>query len=413
MLPLLLGRIVWRGWRDPEQRARWHERFGWYRDGAPAPHPVWVHAVSVGEAMAAVPLVRALREHRPGLRIVVTTTTTTGADTVRRMLGDSVTHAYFAYDLPPFVRAFLQRFRPHLLVVLETELWPNTFAACRAAGVAVLLANARLSARSLRGYQLLAPLARDIVADIDCIAAQGDTDAARFRALGARRAQLCVTGSLKFDLVPPPSLREQAEVMRRTFGVNRPVLMFGSTRDGEEVLLLEAVRQLAREFASLLVILAPRHPERFDEVAALCVEQGLEVARYSHDDDCTPATAIYLVDVMGELPRFYAAADVAFVGGSLLPYGGQNVLEPAALGTPVLSGPHTHNFAEICALLRDAGALVVVEDVDALVAGAGHWLRDSNERDRVGRIAEGVVRTHRGATARTLELIESRLPAPG
>ncbi|MEQ8659364.1 MAG: glycosyltransferase N-terminal domain-containing protein, partial [Gammaproteobacteria bacterium] len=240
--------MAWRGWRDASQRERWHERFGLFRGARPPAHAVWVHAVSVGEAMAAVPLVRALREDLPERRIVVTTTTATGAATVRRMLGDGVTHAYFPYDLPPVVRAFLRRFRPRLLIVLETELWPNTFVACRAAGVSVLLANARLSARSLAGYRLLAPLARDIIARVDCIAAQGEADAERFRALGANAAQLCVTGSLKFDLVPPPSLREQAEVLRRTFGVNRPVLMFGSTRDGEEPLLLDAVRQLREEF---------------------------------------------------------------------------------------------------------------------------------------------------------------------
>ncbi len=359
--------------------------------------------------MAAVPLVRALMEGNPGLRIVVTTTTATGAATVDRMLGGAVTHAFFPYDLGPFVRAFLRRFSPRLLIVLETELWPNTFAQCRAAGVRVLLANARLSAGSLRGYRMLAPLARDIVNHVDCIAAQGEADAARFRALGAHPAQLRVTGSLKFDLVPPPSLHEQAEVLRRTFGVNRPVLMLGSTRDGEERLLFEAVGRLREKFPRLLVVLAPRHPERFEEVAALCAEEGFEVACYSRHDPCREETAIYLVDVMGELPRFYAAADVAFVGGSLLPYGGHNVLEPASLGTPVLSGPHTHNFDEICRLLSAAGALVVVADVDALVTAAADWLGDSNERDRVGRMAQEVVRSHRGATARTLDLIRAYL----
>lgn len=405
-------RIAWRGWRDGSAWERWYERFGYYRGPRPAARPVWVHAVSVGEVMAALPLLRALWAERPDLAVVITTTTTTGAATVQRTLGESVTHVYFPYDLPWILRRFLQRFRPAVLIVLETELWPNLMHECRRRTVRVVLVNGRLSAASARGYAVFGPLTRRLLESFDGIAVQGARDAERFRALGAPAARMCMTGSLKFDLVPAASLREQAEVARRTLGVNRPVLMFGSTREGEEVLLLTAVMQLLEDFPTLLVLLAPRHPDRFDEVAALCRERGHDVVRYSSGVECGARTRIFLVDAMGELPRFYAAADVAFVGGSLLPFGGHNVLEPAALGVPVVVGPHTFNFTEICHLLDLAGALEVAPDIEALVRITRRWLGDSNERDRVGQRGRETVAQHRGATARTLEMVRRFLPAP-
>ncbi|MCB1748175.1 MAG: lipid IV(A) 3-deoxy-D-manno-octulosonic acid transferase [Gammaproteobacteria bacterium] len=404
-------RIVWRGLRDRTQRERWHERVGWYRGPLPA-DAIWVHAVSVGESMAAVPLVRALRQAWPEQPVVVTTTTATGAATVTRMLGDSVTHCFFPYDLPWILQRFLRRVRPRGLLLLETELWPNTLRSCRRAGVPVLLVNARLSPRSLRGYRLLSPLSRAVVRDIDCIAAQGQRDADRFFELGAAPGQVCVTGSLKFDLIPPPSLREQAEVLRRELGINRPIVMLGSTRDGEEALLLDAIERLREEFAQLLVVVAPRHPDRFDEVAGLLEGAGHRLARFSRGRGCAPEHSAYLLDAMGELLRFYAAADIAYVGGSLLPYGGHNVLEPASVGIPILCGPYTHNFAEICQMLIGAGALEVVHDADDFVAAAQRWLRDSNERDRVGLRGQALVHEHRGATRRTMDLIEAHLGAP-
>lgn len=372
---------------------------------------LWVHAVSVGESMAAVPLVRAFQQAWPHLPIVVTTTTATGAATIVRTLGDSVTHCFFPYDLPCILRRFLHRVRPRALILLETELWPNTLRACRDAGIPVVLVNARLSPRSLRGYNALAPLSRAVLRDIDCIAAQGQGDADRFFQLGASPDQVCVTGSLKFDLIPPPSLREQAEVLRRLLGVNRPILMLGSTRDGEEALLLDALGRLREEFPRLLVVVAPRHPERFEDVAGLLENAGHQVTRFSRGDACAPEDSVFLLDAMGELLRFYAAADVAFVGGSLLPFGGHNVLEPASVGIPILSGPYTHNFTEICQLLIGTGALQVVHDAEGFVAAARYWLRDSNERDRVGRRGQQLVHQHRGATGRTMDLISARLLA--
>ena len=409
MVPLLLLQIFWRGCRDRRHWAGWRERLGFYGRSAMVKNAIWIHAVSVGESTAAVPLIRALRERYEALDIVVTTTTLTGAENVARTLGDSVVQVYFPYDLPAILRRFLIHFSPRLLIIMETELWPNTIAQCRQREIPILLANARLSEHSLHAYLKLSAVSRELIRSFNVIAAQSAADADRFHQLGADHERIQITGSLKFDVELPASLLEEAEVLRRKLGVNRPVLIFGSTRDGEEALLLPAMAPLQTLFADLLLVIAPRHPERFGEVAALCRDAGFTVVTDSSQKACVPETAIYLLDVMGELPRFYAAADVAFVGGSLLPLGGHNVLEPAALGIPVLCGPYTHNFAEICQLLSDVGALIVVEDADAVAVAAAGWLGDSNERDRVGQIGRDIVRAHGGATRRTLEMVENYL----
>lgn len=402
-------RLVLRSRRTAGQASRWRERLGFYTDLAPATRPIWIHAVSVGETMAAVPLVRALQEQFDGVAILLTTTTATGAETVARMLGDSVQHVYFPYDLPRVVQRFLRHFQPRILLVMETELWPNTFAVCHQAGLPIVLANARLSARSMRGYQRVASLSRATVRTIDHIAAQSADDAARFITLGAEPTRIAVIGSLKFDLDLPASVHEQAAAVRRELGNNRSLLIAASTREGEEALVLDAFRDIERELPQALLLLVPRHPERFDEVAQLCASRGLRFRRRSHSSQCSAQDQVYLVDSMGELARHYAAADVAFVGGSLLPFGGHNVLEPAVLGRPVLVGPHTFNFTDIVALLAAAGALVVVDDATQLAAAALRWLRDSNERDRLGHLARGVVHRHRGATHRTVGVVRDLL----
>ncbi|MBK8960926.1 MAG: lipid IV(A) 3-deoxy-D-manno-octulosonic acid transferase [Proteobacteria bacterium] len=405
LVPALLARLYWRNRRAGLTSDRWRERLGYYREPARGTAPIWIHAVSVGESMAAVPLVRALQEQCDGTSILLTTTTATGAQTVTRMLGDSVQHAYFPYDLPGAVRRFVDHFRPRILLVMETELWPNTFAVCHRRGLPIVLANARLSARSMRGYQRVAALSRDIVRSIDHIAAQTSDDAARFIALGADARRLAVIGSLKFDLDLPPSVHEQAAAVRRELGINRPILMAASTREGEEALVLDALADIAAQLPHVLLLLVPRHPERFDEVAQLCASRGLRFRRRSQSSQCDDRDQVYLLDSMGELPRHYAAADVAFVGGSLLPFGGHNVLEPAVLGRPVLVGPHTFNFTEIVRLLQEAGALKVVADAQGLAQAALAWLRDSNERDRVGGLARDIVHRHRGATHRTVGVV--------
>jgi 3-deoxy-D-manno-octulosonic-acid transferase len=409
-LPLVALRLLLRG--RAGYRRRWHERFGRYDQAAPRGDSLWLHAVSVGESIAAVPLVRALHELLPGHALIMTTTTPTGAATVERLLGDVVQHVYFPYDLPWVVERFVRHFRPRVLVTLETELWPNTFRCCRRHRIPVVIANARLSERSLARYRRTGPLARDLMQSVDFVAAQSADDRARFIALGAPSARVEVHGSLKFDVQLPASVREEAEALRRELGVNRPTLMAGSTRPGEEAILLEALRRMRADLPDLLLVLAPRHPERCDEVADLCAAAGYTVVRRSMRGADPSRAAVFLIDGMGELPRFYRAADVAFVGGSLLPFGGHNVLEPAGLGVPVLVGPYTYNFSEICRQLAASGALHVVTDAAALAACAGRWLGDSNERDRLGAIAREFVASRRGATQRTAARVHALLSGP-
>ena len=408
--PLLALRLFVRGGAVPGYRHRWAERFGRYHPAAPQGPFIWVHAVSVGETTAAVPLIRELMQQRPEAKVLVTTTTPTGGDTVQRMLGDSVVHVYFPYDIPAVLRNFFATYEPSILVLMETELWPNVIADCVHRGIPVLLANARLSRKSLRSYQLVAPLSLELLSSIDFIAAQTRDDADRFIALGARPGVVDVLGCLKFDLPVVPSVHEQAAALRRMLGVNRPILIAGSTRQGEEPIVLDAFAALQRQLADALLVIAPRHPERFGQVAELVRGRGLALVTRTEGRVCGAAESVYLVDTMGELSRFYAAADIAFVGGSLLPLGGQNVLEPAAVGKPVLTGPYTFNFGDICALLAADDALKVVRDAAELAAAALDWFSDSNERDRAGAAGHEFVLRNRGATARTLQAIQKFLP---
>ena len=405
LLPWLALRLLWRGIRDRRHWDRWHERFGFFRGSLDDVPRLWVHAVSVGESVAATRLVHALRAAYDGHEIVMTTTTITGAEVVARTLSEQVRHVYFPYDLNWIVGRFLRRFRPRTLIILETELWPNTIDCCKRAGVPVVLVNARLSERSMRGYQSVPAMSRAMIRDIDAIAAQGATDADRFLKLGARNHQLTVTGSLKFDHLPAASVREQGEVLRREFGMNRLVFMLASTRDGEEALLLDGINALHEEFPGLLTLVAPRHPERFEAVADLFRNAGHRVVTLSSGARCSDEVSVFLIDTLGDLPRFYAAADLAFVGGSVLPFGGHNVLEPASLALPVMCGPHTENFEEICQLLERHGGLQRVGDAADFAAAAARWLRDSNERDRVGQAGLRVVLDNRGATERTVGII--------
>ena len=410
LVPLLLVRLFIRGMRDPDSRQRWRERFG---HGLPnfgkRGRPVWIHAVSVGEAIAAGPVIEYLLEQHPDVPLLVTTTTATGAATVRQRFGSSVEHRYFPYDLPWVVRRYLRRIDPRVLILMETELWPHLLRGCAANDVPVIVANARLSARSAVRYARFATVMSPLLRTIRCIAVQGADDAERFIALGARRDAVVVTGSLKFDIELPPSVVESGEAIRRFLGVNRGVLMAGSTRDGEEPLLLEAYARLLETRADLLLLIAPRHPERFDAVVELCQRAGFTVVRHSSGQACTPAVQVYVIDTMGELPAFYAAADVAFVGGSLVPRGGHNVLEPAALGVPVVVGAHTYNFAEIVHMLSGGGALVQVDDVNGFVHAVKLWLADGEVRDRAGAAGRSIVLDNRGAAQRLVRAIAATL----
>ena len=404
LTPLVLLRLAWRGLRARDYWRRWPERFG-YIEPALGEQVIWIHAVSVGEVQAAELVVRALLERYPDYSLLVTTVTPTGSARVTALFGQQVAHVYAPYDLPGAVSRFFDRVRPRLAIVMETELWPNLFHACQQRAVPLLVINARLSARSVAGYRRVRGLAGDTLAAVTEIAAQTETDARRFESIGANPAIITVTGNLKFEQRIPPSLLERAEVLRRDWGVGRPVWIASSTHEGEDEQILHVFQQLRKQSGDCLLVLVPRHPERFESVAALCVQQRYETVLRSEHVSCTAETAVYVGDTMGELPLLYAAADVAFVGGSLVPHGGHNLLEPAALGLPVVTGPHVFNFVEICELLIDAGAAVKVTDTDELLQTVTRWLGDANERHRVGQLGRQVVEKNRGALQAVMAMV--------
>jgi 3-deoxy-D-manno-octulosonic-acid transferase len=408
LVPLVLLRLAWRGLRAPDYWRRWPERFG-YIEPPLGERVIWIHAVSVGEVQAAEPLVRALLEAYPAYSLLVTTVTPTGSARVTALFGDEVAHVYAPYDLPGAVKRFFQRVRPRLAIVMETELWPNLFHACRVRQVPLLLVNARLSAKSMAGYLRVKRLVARTLGNITEIAAQGEADAQRFERLGAPQDRISVSGNLKFEQRIPPSLLERAEVLRRDWGTGRPVWIAASTHEGEDELLLDVFSQLRKRFADCLLVLVPRHPERFESVAELCRQRGLKIVLRSEMRPCDAGTRVFIGDSMGELPLFLAAADVAFVGGSLVPHGGHNLLEPAGLGIPVVTGPHVFNFTEICELLLQAGACEKVANPAELADTLDRWLGDANERHRVGEQGRRVVEKNRGALQTVLTMIDRRL----
>ncbi len=406
LIPLALLRLAWRSRRVPTYRQRWRERLA-LAPRPPRPADLWVHAVSVGEVQAALPLLDHLL--RGGHSLLVTTTTPTGAARLRELLGDSVQHSYTPFDLPGIMRRFLDQVRPRALLVMETEIWPNMLAVCTELGIPSMLVNARLSPRSARRYARVAGFSAETMRRFACIAAQGEADAARFVRLGVDPARIRVTGSIKFDVQPPAGVTGPAEVLRRAWGRDRPVWVAASTREGEEEQVLAAHATVRAALPSALLVLAPRHPDRFERVATLVRRQGLVLARRSLGEPCGADTAVYLGDSMGELALLFAAADAAFVGGSLVPVGGHNLLEPAAAGLPVVSGPHTFNFAQIARLLRERGAMLQVADADALARVLLRWLGSPAERARIGEQGRRVVAENSGALDRVTALVDACL----
>lgn len=408
-LPLILLRLAWRARRAPAYRWRVGERFAL---GLPALRPggIWVHAVSVGESIAAVPLIRALQARHPELPITVTCMTPTGSEHIRALFGDRVQHCYLPYDLPWAASRFLDRLQPRLAVIIETELWPNHVHQCARRGIPVALANGRLSARSARGYGRFPGLTGPMLAELDWLAVQTAAEAERFRALGARPETVAVTGSIKFDLAVDPELPARAAALRAQWGAaDRPVWIAASTHAGEDEIVLAAHRQLLARFPAALLILVPRHPERFDAVFELCRRQGFATVRRSDAAAVSARDAVLLGDSMGELQFLYALADCAFVGGSLVPNGGHNLLEPAALGKPVLSGPHLFNFLDIAARLREAGALREAGDATALATEVARLWADPACAGDMGRAALTVLQANRGALERLLAGLERLL----
>jgi 3-deoxy-D-manno-octulosonic-acid transferase len=412
LAPFYLLRLYWRGFKAPAYRERWRERFG-LLDEAQRQGGIWVHAVSVGEVLAIARLVRQLLERYPDLPVLITTTTPTGAERVRALFGDEVEHRYAPIDLPWVVRRFLRVYRPRLLILVETEIWPNLIHYARRAGVPSLLANARLSLRSAQRYHRVAALTREALRNISVIAPHGEADGERFLTLGARPNQLQVTGSIKFDVHLPGSLREHADVMRRDWGSERPVWLAASTHEGEDELLLQAHARVRKQIDDALLVLVPRHPERFDRVAQLVQDAGFPLVRRSEQRPCEAQTAVFLGDSMGELTLFMGASDLAFIGGSLVPHGGHNILEAAAQGVAVVFGPHMFNFSEISELFLAQRAAVQVDSVDALSEQVIGWLGDASERSRIGEAGRALVDKNRGALARLMRLVERLLESAG
>ena len=410
--PVISAVFLWRGLRDRGYWRNFGERFGF---GAPAaPHGVWIHAVSVGEVQACAPLVGVLRQRYPDLPLTVTAVTPTGAARARALFGGAAQVRYVPFDLPGAVRRFFARVQPRLAVIVETELWPNLYRECGRRRVPLVLASARLSARSVGRYRRLGALFRDTLSQAAVVAAQGTGDAERFQALGADPASTHVTGNLKFDFELPPQTVERGARLREQYAPARALWVAGSTHGGgEEQTLLEAQRRVRALHPEALLVLAPRHPQRFAEVAALLHQRGVSFVRRSQGAAAAAHTCeVLLLDSLGELLDFYAAADVAFVGGSLVPIGGHNLLEPAALGVPILTGPHNSNGEEIARLLIASGAAEVVRDAATLGARIGTLLANPEARVRIGAQGRASVDSNRGALGKLLGLIEPLLSEP-
>jgi len=407
-VPFAFGAVLWRGLRDRSYWQALSERFGWGRRISSAP-TIWLHAVSLGEMSAAAPLVRALRSRYPGNPLVLTSATPTGRARARGLFGEGVDVRFLPYDTPGAVARFLDRIRPRLAVVMETELWPNLFKECERRGVPLVLASARLSAKSVARYQRLGSLFRGIFSASSLIAAQTIEDAERFIAIGAQSARTHVIGNIKFDLELGEGVADQGRALRASFGSGRPTWIAGSTHAGEEEQVLAAHEELRAERADALLLLVPRHPDRFRAVAELLGSRGLGFAARSSGIPPDAATQVLLVDSVGELAALYASADVAFVGGSLVPIGGHNLLEPAALGLPVLTGPHHSNSQDIARLLLQQGAALQVNDARELAAALVRLLADPAERQRIGAVGRHIVESNRGSVARLLELIDPLL----
>jgi 3-deoxy-D-manno-octulosonic-acid transferase len=407
-LPLVLGRLWWRGRKEPGYRRHLGERLGFY-GRKPSPRlTIMVHAVSVGETRAAEPLVEALLHAWPDCRVLLTHMTPTGRATGKALFskhGDRVIQSFLPYDTRFMVGRFLRHFQPAICILMETEVWPNLIAGCAAHLVPVALVNARLSERSLRRGRRFGGLMMEAARGITLAAAQTEADATRIASLGAPR--VAVTGSIKFDVVPPEALLRTGAMLRARFA-QRPVLLCASTREGEEALILDAWRALAHKPPGMLLLLVPRHPQRFDEVARLVGERGLSLARRSalpESGNGSVDSDVLLGDSMGEMFAYFAACDCAFIGGSLLPLGGQNLIEACAVGKPVLVGEHTFNFLQATEEAVEAGAALRVPDAAALMSAAAELLRDDTARARMGEQALAFAGRHRGATSRTVELL--------
>jgi 3-deoxy-D-manno-octulosonic-acid transferase len=413
-MPLVLTRLWWRGLREKGYRKHWNERRGRYGSRGPGWHTLWIHAVSVGETRAAEPLVDALMALYPHSRILMTHMTPTGRAAGQELYGhhgERFVQSYLPYDMVGKLTRFMRHFTPRICILMETEVWPNLISVCKARGIMVALVNARLSERSAKRARGFGALMTEAAGKLSLVAAQTELDAARIRALGAPHVE--VTGSIKFDVAVPAAALARGKFLRQLIdaaGTPRPVLLCASTREGEEALILDAYKNMPERLPGMLLLIVPRHPQRFDEVARLAETRGFKVGRRSalgqDGVELDAAVEVLLGDSMGEMFAYYAACDCAFIGGSLLPLGGQNLIEACAVGKPVLVGTHTFNFAMASDEAVAAGAASRVLDAADMLAQARALLVDPDRRAAIGSAGARFAEMHRGATARTVELLQ-------
>ena len=410
LTPFIIGRLFLRGLSSPAYHRRWKERFGFVAS-QPNSRVIWLHSVSVGETLAAVPLVKALQQQYPSHRLMITCMTATGSDRICAVFGDTVEHSYAPYDMPDSVSRFLNRIEPELLIIMETELWPNTVAACYKRGIPVLLANGRLSQKSALSYGKVKPLIKPLLKSMTAVVAQHSDDGARFVKLGLPQSKLTISGNIKFDLDIDQQLQQRAALLHSQWQAadQRLVWLAASTHNGEDEIILQAFAQIRSAVDKPpLLVLVPRHPERFDRVAELCISAGFSLARRS-STDVSDTVDIVLGDTMGELMTFYGASDFAFVGGSLAPTGGHNMIEPAAWGVPILTGPHLFNFTEASRLLLEADAMQICENADSLAQQCIELINNQSLRETMGSAAQSVAEANRGALDRLLAVVTNSL----
>jgi 3-deoxy-D-manno-octulosonic-acid transferase len=411
LVPVIILRLLVRTIKAPSYAQRWGERFGIVSTNKSGKDIIWLHAVSVGESLAAVPLVQAIQKKYPDQRVMLTCMTPTGSERIRASFGDSVDHCYAPYDMPGAVARFLNRVKPKVLIIMETELWPNTIAACHKRNIPVVLANARLSKKSALGYSRVKPLVKPMLESMTAVVAQHHDDGARFVDLGLPESRLSISGNIKFDLTLDAPLKQYAQQLGTQWrgAEGRLIWLAASTHRGEDEIILQAMSQIkAGMEVPPLLVLVPRHPERFDQVAELCTSAGYTLARHSKAD-ATAGVDILLGDTMGELMAFYGACDIAFVGGSLVPTGGHNMIEPAAWGVPILTGPHLFNFAEASRLLLEAEAMQVCDNADSLAQHCIDLLNNQQQRQTMGDAGLNVAEDNRGALDRLLAEIANSL----
>ncbi len=414
IFPFIILRLLWRSWKNRAYRQRIHERLGLFKCNFTKP-VIWVHAVSVGETVAAKPLVEALLDQYPDDQLLVTSTTPTGSATVMRLFADRVSHVYFPYDLPEIIYRFLSRVQPRLVIIMETEIWPNLYAACEKRNIPMMLANARLSEKSMLGYQKMRGLVNETLHRLDVIAVRSQDDAQRFRQLGALDKQIIVAGNIKFDLQLNDKQVAQGRKRKQAWGANRPVWVAASTHEGEEEQLLLAHANLLKKIPDCLLVLIPRHPERFASVFSLCQQQGaIRVVRHSQQSSYKHLAAnVILGDSMGEMQSWYAAADVVFMGGSLVETGGHNPLEAVALAKPVVTGPHIFNFEDIYPLLTERGLARVCHDINAIEISVRRLLASARQDDAMSKQEiNTLIKQFSGVTSRLMNQVERLLKSP-